>query len=37
LARDYERLALSLQQLHYLAFVGLMLAKATSLNLLAGP
>ena len=34
LARDYERLALSLQQLHYLAFVGLMLAKATSLNLL---
>jgi transposase len=34
LARDYERLAVSLQQLHYLAFVGLMLAKATSLNLL---
>ncbi|SHL81939.1 transposase, IS4 family [Hymenobacter psychrotolerans DSM 18569] len=36
LARDYERLAVSLQQLHYLAFVGLMLAKATSLNLLSG-
>ena len=37
LARDYERLALSLQQLHYLAFVWLMLAKATSLQLLASP
>ncbi len=36
LARDYERLALSLQQLHYLAFVGLMLAKATALHLFAG-
>lgn len=36
LARDYERLAVSLQQLHYLAFVGIMLAKASTLNLLAG-
>ena len=36
LARDYERLAISLQQLHYLAFVGLMLTKVTSLNLLTG-
>ncbi len=36
LARDYERLALSLQQLHYLAFVGLMLTKAATLNLLPG-
>ena len=34
LARDYERLAVSLQQLHYLAFVGLMLTKAATLNLL---
>jgi len=37
LARDYERLALSLQQLHYLAFVGLMLAKATALHLFTSP
>lgn len=36
LARDYERLAFSLQQLHYLAFVGIMLTKAATLNLLAG-
>ena len=36
LARDYERLAVSLQQLHYLAFVGLMLTKASGLNLLSG-
>ena len=36
LARDYERLAVSLQQLHYLAFVGPMLAKASGLNLLSG-
>jgi transposase len=34
LDRDYERLAVSLQQLHYLAFVRLMLAKAAGLNLL---
>lgn len=34
LARDYERLAVNLQQLHYLAFVGLMLTKAATLNLL---
>lgn len=33
LARDYERLALSLQQFHYLAFVGLMLAKDTAMHL----
>jgi transposase len=32
----YERLALSLQQIHYLTFIGLMLAKANSLNLLPG-
>jgi transposase len=37
LARDYERLALSLQQLHYPAFVGFMLAKATTLNLFTSP
>lgn len=37
LARDYERLALSLQQLHYWAFVGLMLAKATAMNLFTSP
>lgn len=37
LARDYERLALSLQQLHYLPFVGLMLAKVTALNLFTSP
>jgi len=37
LARDYERLALSLPQLHYLAFVGLMLAKATAMNLFTSP
>jgi len=37
LARDYERLAVSLQQLHYLAFVGIMLAKATAHNLFTGP
>ena len=36
LARDYERLAVSLQQLNYLAFVGLVLAKAAGLNLLPG-
>ena len=36
LARDYRRLDVSLQQLHYLAFVGLMLAKASGLNLLPG-
>ena len=36
LARDYEHLALSLQPLHYLAFVGLMLAKTTALHLFAG-
>ena len=36
LARDYEQLAVSLQQLYYLAFVGLMLTKAASLNLLPG-
>ena len=34
LARDYERLALTMQQLHFLAFVGLMLTKAATLNLL---
>ena len=32
LARDYERLAISLQQFRYLAFVGLMLAKAIILT-----
>lgn len=37
LARDYERLALSLQQFHYLAFVELMLAKATALHLFTSP
>lgn len=37
LARDYERLALSLQQFHFLAFVGLMLAKATALQLFSSP
>jgi transposase len=36
LARDYERLASSLQQFHYLAFVGLMLVKAAGFNLLPG-
>ena len=36
LARGFERLAVSLQQLHYLAFVGLMLTKAATLNLLPG-
>jgi transposase len=36
LARDYERLAVSLQQLHYLAFGGIMLTKAAGLNLLSG-
>ena len=36
LARDYERLAVSLQQLHYLAFVRLMLTKAATLNWLPG-
>ena len=34
LACDYERLVLSLQQLHYFAFVGIMLDKAAGLNLL---
>ena len=33
LARDYERLAISLQQLHFLAFSMLMLAKAAGLKL----
>ena len=37
LARDYERLALSLQQFQYLAFVGMMLAKATALHFFTGP
>lgn len=37
LARDYERLALSLQQFHYLAFVGLILAKATALHPFISP
>ena len=37
LARDYERLALSLQRFNYLAFAGLMLAKATVLNSLTSP
>ena len=32
LARDYECLVYSLQQIHYLAFVGLMLTKATAFN-----
>lgn len=34
LARDYERLAISLQQLHFLVFSVLMLPKANGLNLL---
>jgi transposase len=33
LAHDYERLALNLQQFHYHAFVGFMLAKAYTLHL----
>lgn len=37
LARDYERLAISLQQLHFLVFTMLMLAKANGLNLLTSP
>jgi len=37
LARDYERLAVSRQQFHYLAFVGLMLAKATAMHLFTSP
>ena len=37
LARDYERIAVSLQQIHYLVFVGLILAKATSRDLLSSP
>lgn len=32
LPHDYERLAVSLQQLPYLAFVGIMLAKASSIR-----
>jgi transposase len=36
LARDYERLAVSLQQLHYLSFAGLMLATAPGINMLPG-
>ena len=35
--RDYERIAVSLQQIHYLVFVGLILAKATSRDLLSSP
>jgi transposase len=37
IARDYERLAVSLQQLYYLFFIGLMLAKAAGLNLHPNP
>ena len=37
LARDYECLAVCLRQLHLLAFVGLVLAKATALQLFSSP
>lgn len=35
LARDYERLAISLQQFHFLVFAMLMLTKANGLNILS--
>lgn len=36
LAQDYERLAVRLQRLHYLAIVGLALTKAPALSFLTG-